>query len=159
MKISKLLNKKILSIIAILLFLGLNIQAEEKPIDIWDINKEGIENTSSDSDLNTEENITEQVSQSNIYKTQQKKINTIQVESDLSSNRVELIGLYDPEDYDLKIDMWSNSNGDQLKYLFSNLAKIDLSKDASNLLNIVLLTNSYFPNKNILVEYENLIMR
>jgi|TARA_Y100000389_G_scaffold3444_1_gene3347 hypothetical protein len=149
MKISKLLNKKILSIIAILLFLGLNIQAEEKPIDIWDINKEGIENTSSDSDLNTEENITEQVSQSNIYKTQQKKINTIQVESDLSSNRVELIGLYDPEDYDLKIDMWSNSNGDQLKYLFSNLAKIDLSKDASNLLNIVLLTNSYFPNKNI----------
>ena len=45
--------------------------------------------------------------------------------------------------------MWSNSNGDQLKYLFSNLAKINLSRDASELMNIVLLTNAYYPKKNI----------
>ena len=45
--------------------------------------------------------------------------------------------------------MWSNSNGDQLKYLFSNLAKINLSKDASELMNIALLTNSYYPKINI----------
>tara|TARA_Y100000768_G_scaffold248514_1_gene188615 strand:- start:164 stop:1621 length:1458 start_codon:yes stop_codon:yes gene_type:complete len=45
--------------------------------------------------------------------------------------------------------MWSNSNGDQLKYLFSNLAKINLSEDASELMNIVLLTNAYYPNINI----------
>ena len=36
-----------------------------------------------------------------------------------------------------------------LKYLFSNLAKLDLSKDASELMNIVLLTNSYYPEINI----------
>ncbi len=59
------------------------------------------------------------------------------------------MGLYDPEDYDLKIDLWLNSNGDQLKYLFSNLNKIDLSKDASELMNIVLLINSYNPEINI----------
>ena len=45
--------------------------------------------------------------------------------------------------------MWSNSNGDQLKYLFSNLAKKSLSDDASDLMNIVLLTNAYYPNINI----------
>ena len=47
------------------------------------------------------------------------------------------------------MDMWSNSNGDQLKYLFSNLTKINLSKDAAELMNIVLLTNAYYPKKNI----------
>ena len=49
----------------------------------------------------------------------------------------------------MKIDLWSNSNGDQLKYLFSNLANLDLSEDALELMNIVLLTNSYYPEINI----------
>ena len=71
------------------------------------------------------------------------------VDSSLASQEVKIIGLYDPEDYDLKIDLWSNSNGDQLKYLFTNLKKLNLSKDASELMNIVLLTNSYFPQNNI----------
>ena len=75
--------------------------------------------------------------------------NLIEVDNSLDSKVIKLIGLYDPEDYGLKIDMWSNSNGDQLKYLFSNLAKIDLSEDASDLMNIILLTNSYPPKKNI----------
>ena len=44
--------------------------------------------------------------------------------------------------------MWSNSNGDQLKYLFSNLAKMELSEDASELMNIAILTNSYYPDNN-----------
>ena len=35
--------------------------------------------------------------------------------------KLKFIGLYDPEDYDLDIDMWSNSNGDQLKNIFSKI--------------------------------------
>ena len=34
-----------------------------------------------------------------------------------------------------------------LKYLFSKFNKLNLSKDASELMNIVLLTNSYYPEK------------
>ncbi len=45
--------------------------------------------------------------------------------------------------------MWSNSNGDQLKNLFSNIENLDLSEDALNLMNILLLTNAYYPKKNI----------
>ena len=74
---------------------------------------------------------------------------SIKVDETLDSKEIKIIGLYDPEDFGLKIDMWSNSNGDQLKYLFSNLAKINLSRDASELMNIVLLTNAYYPKKNI----------
>ena len=40
--------------------------------------------------------------------------------------------------------MWSNSNGDQLKNIFSRLNKIDLSEDASEIMKIALLTNAYF---------------
>ncbi|MDC3069276.1 hypothetical protein OA263_02275, partial [Candidatus Pelagibacter sp.] len=85
-----------------------------------------------------------------VFNTQLKNNNNlIEVDSSLVSKDIKLIGLYDPGDYGLKIDMWLNSNGDQLKYLFSNLAKIDLSDDAANLMNIILLTNSYSPTKNI----------
>ena len=59
------------------------------------------------------------------------------------------MGLYDPQDYGLDIDMWSNSDGDQLKSIFSKLYEIPLSEDASEIMNISMLTNAYFPKKNI----------
>ena len=91
-----------------------------------------------------------QVLETSIYDLQSNNQNdNVEVDSSLNSKELKIIGLYDPEDYDLKIDMWANSNGDQLKNLFSNLAKMNLSDDASELLNIVLLTNAYYPNINI----------
>ena len=39
-----------------------------------------------------------------------------------------------------------------LKNLFSNLTKLDLSNDAADLMNILLLTNAYYPNRNIIEE-------
>ena len=45
--------------------------------------------------------------------------------------------------------MWSNSDGDQLRNIFSKLEKIDLSKDATEIMNISILTNAYSPKKNI----------
>ena len=45
--------------------------------------------------------------------------------------------------------MWSNSNGDQLKNIFAKLYKMNLSKDAKELMNISILTNAHHPKKNI----------
>ena len=45
--------------------------------------------------------------------------------------------------------MWSNSDGDQLKALFTKLNKMNLSQDAIEIINISLLTNAYHPQKNI----------
>jgi len=42
MKISKLLNKKYFSIILILLF-GMSASAEDKPVDIWNLDKKEFE--------------------------------------------------------------------------------------------------------------------
>ena len=150
MKILKLLNSKYLSILLIIFLLGFNAKAEDEPIDIWNIDKNDAEEAEPGSPQNNEELTAEEVTQSSIYDMQsQKQLETVQVDTSLNSQDVKIIGLYDPEDYDLKMDMWSNSNGDQLKYLFSNLAKLNLSEDASNLMNIAMLTNSYYPKTNI----------
>ena len=71
------------------------------------------------------------------------------MDQDLTSKEIKIAGLYDPEDYGLSINMWSNSDGSTLKKLFKNIDKYDLSKDASEILNISLLTNAYYPNQNI----------
>ena len=153
MKILKLLNSNYLLILLTIFLLSLGVRAEDKPIDIWNIDQNKIEKTKSNNDQNNEEIDNEQITQSSIYDLQsQREIDTVQLDSSLDSQEIKIIGLYDPEDYDLTIDLWSNSNGDQLKYLFSNLSKLELSKDASELMNIALLTNSYYPKINITEE-------
>ena len=151
MKILKLLNSNYLSILIIallIIFIPL-AKAEDKPIDIWNINQNNIENQNSTEDTNNSKAIENEVNQTSIYDLQsQKETDIVQVDSSLESKDIDIIGIYDPEDFNLKIDMWSNSNGDQLKYLFSNLAKMELSEDASELMNIAILTNSYYPDNN-----------
>ena len=147
MKILKLLNKKNLSIIIISLLLSLPSIAEEKPVDIWNLEKQ-------ESDSVSEENLslekTEQESQSSIYKMQaDKNKDSIKLDQDLTSKTIKIAGLYDPEDYGLSISMWSNSDGLLLKKLFESINKYDLSEDASEILNILLLTNAYHPSQNI----------
>ena len=150
MKILKLLNKNFLSLILITFLFSFNLKAEDEPIDIWNIDQNKIEQTQLNIDQNNLKNGDGETSQKSIFDLQsEKEIETVKISSSLDSQEIKIMGLYDPEDYDLKIDLWSNSNGDQLKYLFSNLEKMQLSKDASELLNIVLLTNSYHPDINI----------
>ena len=150
MKILKLLNKTYLSILIIFFFSIVNSLSQDEPVDIWNIDKEQIKENSENKELisSTESEIeTEKI---DVFNMQTKdRSDSIKVDETLNSKEIKIIGLYDPEDFGLKIDMWSNSNGDQLKYLFSNLAKINLSRDASELMNIVLLTNAYYPKKNI----------
>ena len=128
----------------------MNSFSENEPVDIWNIDKEQLQENSQNKELIS---ITEnelETEKIDVFSLQTKdRSDSIKVDETLNSKEIKIIGLYDPEDFGLKIDMWSNSNGDQLKYLFSNLAKINLSRDASELMNIVLLTNAYYPKKNI----------
>ena len=149
MKTSKLLNKKYFSIILILLF-GLSSYAEEKPVDIWNIEQKEIEKESLEKNLETSKNKIQINEDSNIYKIEsQEKVSSVSFDKNLEAEKIKIIGLYDPEDYDLNINMWSNSDGDQLKALFTKLNKMNLSQDAIEIINISLLTNAYHPQKNI----------
>ena len=140
MKISKLLNKKSLSIILIFFFLfSLKVYSEE-PVDIWnvDLKKIIIENSN-------KEKVEQKTNSTNtVYEMQSQKQNELEIEQDkkLFSEKINIAGLYDPEENDLTIDMWSNSNGEEILNLFNKIKKIKLSNDAKEILNILLLTNS-----------------
>ena len=150
MRILKLLNKKYFSIIIIFLLSSLNVIAEDQPIDIWNIDKKAIETTSEAISSNE---ITGVTAENNIYNMQaDKKKSSIKLDQELASKEIKIVGLYDPADYGLSMDMWSNSDGLILKKLFKNIDNFDLSSDASEILNIALLTNTYYPNKNITEE-------
>ena len=146
MKISKLLNKKNLSIV-IFSLISLSSFAEDKPVDIWNLEKQESE-TISEENLSIENK--QEVSESSIYKMQSDKNEvSIKLDQELTSKTIKIAGLYDPQEYGLDINMWSNSDGSTLKKLFNNIDKYELSKDASEILNISLLTNAYYPNQNI----------
>ena len=150
MRILKLLNKKYFSIIIIFLLSSVNVIAEDQPIDIWNIDKKAIETTSEAISSNE---ITGVTAESNIYNMQaDKKKSSIKLDQELASKEIKIVGLYDPAEYGLSMDMWLNSDGLILKKLFKNIDNFDLSSDASEILNIALLTNTYYPNKNITEE-------
>ena len=150
MKISKLSNKKYFLII-ISLLIGLNSFADEKPVDIWNIEKKKVEDSLNKNSISSEsERIIKNNNKSGIYNMQsQKQADLIKLEENLLKEEIKIIGLYDPEDYGLNLNMWTNSDGDQLRTIFSKIDKIKLSRDASEILNISLLTNAYKPNKNM----------
>ncbi len=149
MKILKKLNKNYLSIF-IIQFILLNsfVAAQEEAVDIWKLEKKLEENKSEtilqDNDIST----------NSIIKIQTKQNNEFEIikGSKLDSNNIILAGLYDPAENGLKIDMWFNSDGNEIASIFNRINKIKLSNDAKEILDIALLTNSYFPRKNIIEE-------
>ena len=147
MKILRLLNKKNLSIIIIYLLSFISVIAEDKPVDIWNIDKTEIEDTI---EKNSSAEKIEVISESSIYDMQSdKKKDPIKLDLELKSKEIKIAGLYDPDDYGLDINMWTNSDGLKLKNLLKNIDKYNLSNDASEILNISMLTNAYYPNQNI----------
>ena len=146
MKNLKLLNKNYLSVILFFLFFGFSAQSLE-PIDIWNI-----EEKKDTKNLDViEGSEIKNTSQNSIYEMQSEKNNELNIKEDetLLSNNVKIIGLYDPAENGLDINMWSNSNGDQILNIFKRINKMKLSKDASEILDILLLTNAHYPEINI----------
>jgi len=147
MRILKWLSKKYLSIIIVFLLSSFYTLAEDKPIDIWNIEKNSNETKSLTTSSTENSEIKEE---NNIYNLQaDNKKEIVQLDKQLTSKEIKIVGLYDPADYGLSIDMWSNSDGLTLKKLFKNINDYDLSSDASEILNIALLTNTYYPSKSI----------
>ena len=71
------------------------------------------------------------------------------VNKELDASLINLIGLYDPAENGLDIDMWSNSDGDEIKSILKKINSQKLSNFSEKILDITLLTNSYLPKNNI----------
>ena len=57
----------------------------------------------------------------------------IEQEEKIDSNQLKLVGLYDPAENDLNLNMWELSDGEKIIKLVEKIEKIELSKDAQNL--------------------------
>ena len=141
MKNSKLLNNLIFQLLLTIIFSIRLIAAE--PIDIWKSNSEiKIESTESNQiNLDDEKNLLfeeTQIIKTNIFQENNK---------DLDFNKV--YGLFDPEENDLSLEIWIESDGKVLLEHLKRIEKINLSKDSEELLIKILFTNSYLPIKNI----------
>ena len=142
MKILKSLNKNIFFIYFLFInLIFIDVSANE-PVDIWNLDKLENEKVKTLKENSSEKNSifnSIEISNSNdVFLTEEK----------FSPNN-SLIGLYDPDENNLPIDMWSNSDGDQIKSVMKKIEDLNLSKDANKILEIALLTNSYVPKKNI----------
>ena len=149
MKKLKLLNKKNLSIISLFLLIGFGTQSQE-PVDIWNV-----EEKQKTEVITTNKNPEEKnIPQNAIYEMQSQNGDELNIEEDqtLSSKKIKIEGLYDPAENGLDINMWSNSNGDQILNILKRINKINLSQDAKEILNILLLTNAHYPESNITKE-------
>ena len=150
MKTLRLLNKKLILIFTIYIYFGTISVAENQPVDIWNIDKKKENNNSSIQNSENKVLNIETPSEFQIFDMQKNNSESIVTsEKNLKSQEIKIYGLYDPQDYGLDIEMWLNSDGDQLKSIFRKLNKIKLSKDANEILNIILLTNAQSPQKNI----------
>ena len=147
MKILRSLNKDFFLFILLFFFLQTLKTYSTEPVDIWNIEVPKPEAQENIIEKNEEENSIKK----SIYEMQEQKNNNSIIEQDetLLSKEDQIVGLYDPADNGLVIDMWLNSNGIEIIELFNKIKKIKLSNDAKEILNILFLTNTYYPNKNI----------
>jgi len=142
MKILRLLSKFFISLVVYIFFINSSISNE--PVDIWNIEK--TENVIEKKLLNNKENIEGETIKE--IKTDDQNKNII-VNDSLSANDVKLAGLYDPAENGLSIDMWSYSNGKEIKNILEELNSKKLSNFSKKILDVALLTNSYLPSNNI----------
>ena len=139
----KLLNKFFFQFFVIIIFIFPSISEETE--DIWKINNEI--NSTQD---NEETLISNDENEISIYDSLKPIENNIEEDSKLASKENKIFGLLDPEENNLTIDMWNNSDGKIILDKLKKIEQLKLSKDAENILFIALFTNAYSPKKNIL---------
>jgi len=73
-------------------------------------------------------------------------------EEEIDNFEEAIVGIFDPEENNFNLDMWSRTNGDDVKKIIKKINKMKLSNFSENLLFKVLFTNAYPPRKNLTSE-------
>ena len=125
-----------------LLFFSTSLLAEEK-IDIWKNKK--------DKSISESETIKKEKSSGKINLGNANTVNsseTIKIEENLNTENeeVKIFGVYDPEDFNLDLNMWSSTKADDVRSSIKRIKKINLSNTSNEILNNVLLSYSFPPS-------------
>ena len=141
MKNSKLLNNLIFQLLLTIIFSIQLIAAES--IDIWKESSEIKIESAESQQINPDDEKKSLLEERQIVKTNIFQENN----EDLDFNKV--YGLFDPEENNLSLEIWIESDGKILLEQLKRIETINLSKDSEELLIKILFTNSYLPVKNI----------
>ena len=141
MKNSKLLNSLIFQLLLTIVFSIQLIAAET--IEIWKSSSEIKIESAESNQINPDDEKKSLFEERQIVKTNIFQENN----EDLDFNKV--YGLFDPEENNLSLEIWIESDGKILLEQLKRIETINLSKDSEELLIKILFTNSYLPVKNI----------
>ena len=147
MSLIKLLNSSNkFFILFLIIFSNLQINAEDKPVDIW-ANDQGLKDKNQKI-INKKDD--QEESKINFLK-ESNTINEIEITNPDTTlkNEIKLSGLYDPERNDLSLTMWQDTDGTEIKKVFSRIDKLDLSNFSEKIFVDTLFTYSYAPKKNL----------
>ena len=133
------LNKKLS--LSLFLFIFFSSVYSEESVDIW--KKENLKNTNKPTDIITEK--TESKININLERPQEVDINSNIL--DVSSNLV--YGIFDPEENNLTINMWVNSEGTRVKDTLDRINKIKLSSFSEEVFINTLFTVAKLPGQNM----------
>ena len=112
-------------------------------VDIWEKKED---NTLENTQTNSENKITIESPKLSDEK-KEKKFSVS--EEKINTYKESIIGILDPEVNDFNLNLWSQSNGEDIKSILKRINKLKLSKFSEDLLFKVLFTNAYPPQKNL----------
>ena len=70
-------------------------------------------------------------------------------ENTIKEQNQSVIGIFDPEENNFNLNMWLQTDGEDIKKVLKRIDKLKLSKLSEDLLFQVLFTNAYSPKKNL----------
>ena len=137
------LNKKIFFFL-IFSILSTSISSDEG-VNIW--KKENLEKKKNT--LKKTVNTSAEQNQSKIDISQKTKTDIILDENNLTENKKAVYGIYEPDENNLTLEMWVNSEGTRVKDTIERIQKIKLSQFSEELFVNTLFTISYLPSLNM----------
>ena len=136
-----MLNKIFINIVIFLLLISYSFSYANEPVDIWSIEKEKVENITTSSNLEDNNETSETIVINNNL--------TSSIEEGEILNKRKVVGLYDPEENGFDLEMWNNTEPNKIFELSKKINNMTLSEDAKNIYTKLLLTNSYSPKDEI----------
>ncbi len=136
-------------IILIALIFSFTTSYSNEPVDIWNLekkeNNDRIELNENQNSQNENKIKKKNNNQNNINE-------NLVVLGELKSENKLVVGIYDPIENGLNINMWSGSDGKKVYQIKKKLNNMELSQDAKNIYTKILLTNTYPPEKGFKVK-------
>ena len=129
-------------IISLFFFFVVTFQAfGEEKIDIWKNNKVNSSSENKGNNTSSEGKNEKKINQNSVSS------ESILIEEQQLSKKdeIKIFGIYDPEEFNLNLNMWSSTKAEDVKASIKRIKKIKLSNTSNEILENILLSFSYPP--------------